>query len=93
MEKRKENKIKEIKMKKQVMTTTYILFGAFVLIIITAVTCGDNTSKGEETTTIPETLQEVKEVIEEKVEEIKVEAEEKIEEIKEVVEEKRKDSG
>ena len=78
-------------MKKQVMTTTYVLFGAFVLIIITAITCGDNTSQGEKSTPMPETLKEVKEVVEEKVEEVKVEVEEKVEEIKSVVKEKVKD--
>lgn len=84
--KEKENLNQGDKMKKQTMTKSYILFGAFMLTIITVITCGDSSSDVD--VAEPKTIDTVKEVVEEKVEEVKVVVEEKVEEVKEVVKEK-----
>ena len=86
MEKKKENKVKETKMKKQ--KVTYILFGVFLILVIGTITCGDSSDK--KATLIPtvKPVEEVKEIVEEKVEEVKAEVEEKVEEVEEVIEEK-----
>ena len=57
---------------------TYIMFGVFVIIVITAITCSKN--KGEETQTLlPEA--EVKEIVEVKVEEVKEAVENRLKEV------------
>ena len=75
-------------MKKEAMKKSYILFGAFLLTVVTVITCGDNSSQSVSPAKTTMTTETIEKAVEEKVEEVKVIVEEKVEEIKEVVEEK-----
>ena len=75
-------------MKKETMKKSYILFGAFLITVVTVITCGDNSSQSVSPAKTTMTTETIEKAVEEKVEEVKVMVEEKVEEIKEVVEEK-----
>jgi archaellum component FlaF (FlaF/FlaG flagellin family) len=75
-------------MKKETMKKSYILFGAFLITVVTVITCGDNSSQSVSPAKTTMTTETIEKAVEEKVEEVKVIVEEKVEEIKEVVKEK-----
>ena len=75
-------------MKKETMKKSYILFGAFLITVVTVITCGDNSSQSVSPAKTTMTTETIEKAVEEKVEEVKVMVEEKVEEIKEVVKEK-----
>ena len=69
-------------MKKETMKKSYILFGAFLITVVTVITCGDNSSQSVSPAKTTMTTEPIEKAVEEKVEEAKVIVEEKVEEIK-----------
>ena len=69
-------------MKKETMKKSYILFGAFLITVVTVITCGDNSSQSVSPAKTTMTTETIEKAVEEKVEEVKVMVEEKVEEIK-----------